>query len=504
MDLICASVSSVIGLASLTYTARPSTATGNSRTSLPRLALVSAFSASFIGRDASQISVVPLISAAIPVPEPPPVTWMVKPGFLLMKTSAQRWPRMTMVSEPFTVMLRPSAIKATAPVTSKAAVAKVNFEIFLMFFPPSYSCSSMDPNCFSSVTVAEQLELVDDVELQALQPRLGRSAGGDMPVERAPDQTGEGQLNVLVGLVEDFDAVLADVAVLPEVAEVKRAHDGFAFDEHACVGELKILGFRLAADQAFEPIAKALAREATPPGSGNGGDGGRRRDNGVGSGAQRRNVFKIGTGARVLDVVAEDHDRQTRHRRLDVKTRNRVQQSKLGSKLGVDDRRRSRRKRGRKRVPQCVCGQESLPCRSVDNILDAGTTDGEQAIKWGLGVATRRGQPEGDGIGVVVVVVTAVGAQSEPVGEFPYGLDLTAVDRALDTALVRPSTLDLSKRQFKADECEAADDRSLVREVPLKSLRYALWVEVIVPSELGAVPRVGKLASREGERLELA
>src|SRR6266850_391533 len=376
MDLICASVSSVMGLASLTYTARPSTATGNSMTSLPRLALASAFSASFIGREASQISVVPLMRAAMPVPEPPPVTWMVKPGFLLMKTSAQRWPRITSVSEPFTVMLRPSAIKATAPVISNAAVPRANFEIFLIFFPPSYSCSSMDSNCFSSVTAAEQLELVDYVKLQALQPRLRRSAGGDMPVERATDQTGEGQLNVLIGLVEDFDAVLADVAVLPEVAEVKRAHDRFAFDEHACAGELNILSFRLAADTAFEPVAAALAGEAGPPGSRHGGDGGRRRDNGVGGGPNSRNVSKIGTGTRVLDVVAEDHDRKTRHRCLDVKTRNRVQQSKLGSKLGVRDCWRARRKRGRKRVAQCVGRQESLPCGSIGNVLDAGTTEG--------------------------------------------------------------------------------------------------------------------------------
>src|SRR5882672_673183 len=196
---------------------------------------------------------------------------MVKPGFLLMKTSAQRWPRMTMVSEPFTVMLRPSAIKATAPVISNAAVAKANFEIFLIFFPPSYSCSSMDPNCFSSVTTAVRLELVDDVELQALQPRLRRSAGGDMPVERATDQTGEGQLNVLIGLVEDFDAVLANVAVLAQVAEVEGAHDSFAFDEHARVGELEILGFREAADAALEPIAAALAGDAGGV-AGHGGD----------------------------------------------------------------------------------------------------------------------------------------------------------------------------------------------------------------------------------------
>src|SRR6266849_7374524 len=318
MALTCASVSSVIGLASLTYTARPSTATGNSRTSLPRLALTSAFSASFIGRDASQISVVPLMRAAMPVPDPPPVTWMVKPGFLLMKTSAQRWPRMSMVSEPFTVMLRPSAIRATAPVTSKVAVPRANFEIFFIFFPPSYSCSSMDPNCFSSVTAAEQLELVDYVKLQALQPRLRRSAGSDMPVERATDQTGEGQLDVLVGLVEDFDAVLADIAVLAQVAEVKRAHDGFAFDEHACVGELKILGFREAADAAFEPVATALAGKA----AGIACDSGDCRCR---SGRTHgREVANVGASFRVLDVVTKNNEREAWVRSLNVKPRNRV------------------------------------------------------------------------------------------------------------------------------------------------------------------------------------
>src|SRR6267142_5628120 len=185
---------------------------------------------------------------------------MVKPGFLLMKTSAQRWPRITSVSEPFTVMLRPSAIKATAPVSSNAAVARANFEIFLIFFPPSYSCPSMDPHCFSSVTTAEQLELVDDVKLQALQHRLRRRRG--VPVEGTTDQTGEAQLDILVCLVEHFDAVLANVAVLPQVAEVERAHDGFTFDEHAGVGKLEVFDLGKPADAAFEPVAAALTREA--------------------------------------------------------------------------------------------------------------------------------------------------------------------------------------------------------------------------------------------------
>src|SRR6266446_421819 len=403
MDLICASVSSVMGLASLTYTARPSTATGNSRTSLPRLALASAFSASFIGREASQISVVPLMRAAMPVPEPPPVTWMVKPGFLLMKTSAQRWPRITSVSEPFTVMLRPSAIKATAPVISNAAVPRANFEIFLIFFPPSYSCSSMDPNCFSSVTAAEQLELVDYVKLQALQPRLRRSAGGDMPVERAPDQTGEGQLNVLVGLVEDFDAVLADVAVVAQVAEVERAHNGFAFDKHARVGELEIFGFREAADAAFEPIATALAGEA-------GGVAGNGRDcRCCSSGTYGREIANVGAGFRVLDVIPENHERDSRIASLDVKPRDGVQEAELGSELRVSDRldasggRRGNRKPG-SRVSVYV-GHDVGDGGRSNGVLDAGPGKRKETIERSLGIAARNGSGECDGIRIVIVVV---------------------------------------------------------------------------------------------------
>ena len=58
----------------------------------------------FIERDDSQMSVVPLMSALMPVPEPPPVTCMIVFGFFFMYSSAQRWPRMTIVSEPLTVM----------------------------------------------------------------------------------------------------------------------------------------------------------------------------------------------------------------------------------------------------------------------------------------------------------------------------------------------------------------------------------------------------------------
>src|SRR5688500_17585640 len=57
-----------------------------------------------------QMSVVPLMSALMPVPEPPPVTYTCTSLFLPMKSSAQRWPRMTMVSEPLRVMAAASAV----------------------------------------------------------------------------------------------------------------------------------------------------------------------------------------------------------------------------------------------------------------------------------------------------------------------------------------------------------------------------------------------------------
>jgi predicted ATPase len=56
--------------------AKPSLATVISTPADWYFCLSCSFSLSFIGRLAMQISVVPLISALIPVPDPPPVTWM--------------------------------------------------------------------------------------------------------------------------------------------------------------------------------------------------------------------------------------------------------------------------------------------------------------------------------------------------------------------------------------------------------------------------------------------
>src|SRR4029078_4227952 len=61
------------------------------------------------------MSVVPLISALMPVPEPPPVTCSTVPGFFCMYASAQRWPRMTIVSEPLMVTVPACAGSAATP-----------------------------------------------------------------------------------------------------------------------------------------------------------------------------------------------------------------------------------------------------------------------------------------------------------------------------------------------------------------------------------------------------
>jgi len=107
---------------------------------------------------------------------------------------------------------------------------------------------------------------------------------------------------------------------------------GFAFDEHARVGELNILGFRLAADAAFQPIATALTGEAGPaalvtvvivaavvvvPAR---GDCQRWRRPGV------------------LDVVPRTTERESRVGSLNVKSARSRPESKLGSELRVGNR----------------------------------------------------------------------------------------------------------------------------------------------------------------------
>ncbi len=69
------------------------------------LAMAFSFSSIFIRREALAISTVPLIKAAIPVPEPPPVTESLTLGFITWYSSAQARARFTMVSDPLFSMV---------------------------------------------------------------------------------------------------------------------------------------------------------------------------------------------------------------------------------------------------------------------------------------------------------------------------------------------------------------------------------------------------------------
>jgi hypothetical protein len=60
-------------------------------------------------------SIVPLISAAIPTPEPPPETSMSTSGRSFLYSSAQTCARLTMVSEPLFWMVTGAPAPATPP-----------------------------------------------------------------------------------------------------------------------------------------------------------------------------------------------------------------------------------------------------------------------------------------------------------------------------------------------------------------------------------------------------
>jgi hypothetical protein len=80
MPFTCCMVSSFTALSFSTTTASASSATLYSPGSTP-LALALAISSALIGRLEFARVVVLFMSAAIPVPDPPPVTWIVTPGF---------------------------------------------------------------------------------------------------------------------------------------------------------------------------------------------------------------------------------------------------------------------------------------------------------------------------------------------------------------------------------------------------------------------------------------
>ena len=137
MALIWSIESSLIGLDSFKYRVTPSLADLISLPSELKRSFSFSISLFFMGRDASAMSVVPLMSAEIPTPEPPPVTWITMSGCFVMYSSAQRWARMTIVSEPFTVIVffPPAAISINDAATSSPAMQSRNVLLFIIDSP---------------------------------------------------------------------------------------------------------------------------------------------------------------------------------------------------------------------------------------------------------------------------------------------------------------------------------------------------------------------------------
>src|SRR5688572_11738246 len=114
-----------------------SIATCVSTTSIPALAALSR-SVVLIGRLELAMSVVAFKSAAIPVPEPPPVTWIDTSEWAAMYFSAQRWARRTIVSEPLTVRFPASAIDPMLKAAAMMAIAMAAVRGWRMGFFSSF------------------------------------------------------------------------------------------------------------------------------------------------------------------------------------------------------------------------------------------------------------------------------------------------------------------------------------------------------------------------------
>src|SRR5262245_3717944 len=215
---ICSSVRVSTGFCSFTYSVTPSRAT---RISVPMVWNRSRslrFSSSFISRDAMHTSVVPLISAAIPVPDPPPVTWMIWPGWLFMYSSAHRWTRITMVSEPLTVMPRAArAIGAMAAASAATTTTAVPMRI-------AFTMSSLPPMLeLKGQQVAVGILLARADELVRDRPMVGHRDPRETVIEPVDPESPPLEL-VVSGLVVGIEPVVAG-GELQLVAEVLNPHD---------------------------------------------------------------------------------------------------------------------------------------------------------------------------------------------------------------------------------------------------------------------------------------
>ena len=130
-------VISETGLSGCTMTAIPSSATTIIFGSNP-LFRARVSSLSFISLETCAMSQVLFRREEIPVPEPPPVTAMERPGWVFINSSAHAWVRLTMVSEPLIwIMVFPLSVFRPHPGTRSTSSATV-----------------------SSVVVSESLEII--------------------------------------------------------------------------------------------------------------------------------------------------------------------------------------------------------------------------------------------------------------------------------------------------------------------------------------------------------
>src|SRR5690349_10609457 len=111
------------------------------------------------------MSVVPLMSALMPVPEPPPVTWMVVSLCFFMYSSAQRCPSTTIVSEPLMASVPAEAIAGVSDRVASAAAA-MNVVLIRMSPCPFDSCCGSEVVCRLERDAEAEQELVLVLELR--------------------------------------------------------------------------------------------------------------------------------------------------------------------------------------------------------------------------------------------------------------------------------------------------------------------------------------------------
>ena len=133
-----------------------------------------------------------------------------------------------------------------------------------------------------------------------------------------------------------------------------------------------------------------------------------------------KDIPDIRTGLGVLDEIAQYNQRPLLRRCPDVKARDGIEETKFGRELGIGD------------DFLAACDQSA---GSSDRSILIGVIIQPQQPQFGAG-GIGDSHRQRDGIGVVIVVESCVGAEFQPVREMPFALELSAVYRTLHDAFV--------------------------------------------------------------------